>query len=541
MANVSDRELKNRTASSTSSSSSLTEYVNEAFEESELELSKVVSIHVSSGTTFAENPLASIPFDRDPETQEPQTLQDFSDLPRSAADPRGSAPRGFRKMYLAALAVLMFAVCMGVTGTYSATATADMVKPHSSIHPSKDEVTSIGSLMAVGALIGGTAGGYFANSLGRKGTLMFNTLPFVVGWLLIVYAKSTGVIYAGRILTGFSTGIVSVATPMYLVEISTPEVRGLLGASFQLFAVIGVLIVACLGSILTWRYLAVAGAIVSLLSAFLMLPMPESPRWLMIQKRRGEAKTAIIFLQGESYDAERGCQALEEEIRNQAVGSVQMKEFASPTLYKPFILSIALMFFQQFSGVNAVMFYTVDIFKSSKVALDPVLATIIVNFVQVVATVISSILMDRAGRKPLLLISGFLMAVSLYVFGGYDFSKSRDESIVANYGWLPVLCLTIFVTAFAFGFGPAPWLMVAEMTPSRFQSIVSGVATGLNWTFVFIITKTYATLQHDIQAYGVYWLYGTFCMISLIVTYFFLPETKGKTIQEIETFFNRKI
>lgn len=346
-------------------------------------------------------------------------------------------------------------------------------------------------------------------------------------------------IYIGRLITGFSTGIVSVSTPMYLVEISTPEIRGLLGASFQLFVVIGVLLVNCLGSGMSWRYLAVSGAVMSLCSAFLMIFMPESPRWLMSKKRREEAKDAIIFLQGESYDSEGECRNIEIEIAKQPVGRIQFDEFKSPEIYKPFTLSILLMFFQQFSGVNAVLFYTGIIFTSANVPIDVVLATIIVAIVQVLATLLGSVLMDRAGRKPLLLTSAICMALSLIVFGIYDLVKSKNADIVVKLGWLPVICLTFFIAAFSIGYGPTPWLMVAEMTPGRFKSIITPVATALNWTFAFIITKTFSASVDILQPYGVYWLYSSVCLLSIVVTVLFLPETKGKKIHEIEAFFKK--
>ncbi|GIZ05095.1 facilitated trehalose transporter Tret1 [Caerostris extrusa] len=476
---------KLRSSSAASSTSSVTEYVNEVFTASELELSKGVIVQVAANTQWVENPLS---------------------------DEESGMKKRKNSMYLAALIVLTFAINMGITATYSATATVDMQKNKASIDPTDDEVTWIGSLMAIGALVGGTAGGYFTNVLGRKGALILDTVPFVLGWMSVAYANSTGLIYLGRVLTGFCCGIVSVATPMYLVEISTPDVRGLLGASFQLFVVVGVLLISFLGSQLTWRYSAVSGGVMSLLAAALMIPMPESPKWLMAQKRRGEAKNAIVFLQGISYDAEDECLKMEEEIQAQPKGSVTFSELKAPTVLKPFMLSILLMFFQQFSGVNAVLFYTANIFESAHSSLDSITATIYVNIVQVIATLISSLLMDRAGRKALLIFSGSCMALSLIVFGGFDLALSKDASITDKYGWLPMVCLMSYIAAFSLGFGPTPWLMVAEMTPVRFRGIVSGIATALNWTFVFIVTKSFKMEQDTMHGYGVYWMYASLCV-----------------------------
>ncbi|GIY14318.1 facilitated trehalose transporter Tret1 [Caerostris darwini] len=535
---------KLRSSSAASSTSSVTEYVNEVFTASELELSKGVIVQVAANTQWVENPLSDVPYEEsEMKKKKLGNVVDFSTDDEEFDVGEKSFLTGvknIRKMYLAALIVLTFAINMGITATYSATATVDMQKNKASIDPTDDEVTWIGSLMAIGALVGGTAGGYFTNVLGRKGALILDTVPFVLGWMSVAYANSTGLIYLGRVLTGFCCGIVSVATPMYLVEISTPDVRGLLGASFQLFVVVGVLLISFLGSQLTWRYSAVSGGVMSLLAAALMIPMPESPKWLMAQKRRGEAKNAIIFLQGISYDAEDECLKMEEEIQAQPKGSVTFSELKAPTVLKPFMLSILLMFFQQFSGVNAVLFYTANIFESAHSSLDSITATIYVNIVQVIATLISSLLMDRAGRKALLIFSGSCMALSLIVFGGFDLALSKDASITDKYGWLPMVCLMSYIAAFSLGFGPTPWLMVAEMTPVRFRGIVSGIATALNWTFVFIVTKSFKMEQDTMHGYGVYWMYASLCVVSIFVTYFFLPETKGKNAEEIQEFFEPK-
>ncbi|XP_042896983.1 facilitated trehalose transporter Tret1 [Parasteatoda tepidariorum] len=526
--------VKERTTSSTSDNS-ITEYVNDAFEDSELQLSKVVSVNVEKDLTWVKNPISDLP-----ESKSNKNLQNFVDTTESEkCIEEPIALLHIRKMYLAAFVVLLFAVCMGMTATYSATATVDMGKPHSTIKPDDEEISWIGSLMAIGALFGGFAASFLTNYLGRKGTLMFNTIPSVAGWCMIAYADTLGMIYAARIVTGFCTGVISVATPMYLVEISTPEVRGLLGSSFQLFVVTGVLFIAGLGSVLTWRHSAVASAITCLVAAALMVPMPESPKWLISKEKRNEAKKAIIFLQGKEFDTEGELYNMEEEIKSQPKSSVQLKELAYPEFYKPLIYSVLLMFFQQFSGVNAIMFYCAKIFENAKSSMDSIQATIVVAVVQVIATLAASLLMDKAGRKILLMTSSVFMAISLIIFGGFSFAKYEDETIVLKYGWVPLLCLMSFIAAFSLGFGPAPWLMVAEMTSARFRGVISGSATTLNWCFVFMVTKLYHAEEQLLHDFGVYFSYSVICVISIFFTYFWLPETKGKTLEEIQERFRK--
>ncbi|GFU72043.1 facilitated trehalose transporter Tret1 [Trichonephila clavipes] len=443
---------------------------------------------------------------------------------------------GFRKMYLAAIAALSFAVATGMVCGYSASATADMKRKTSPVKPDAGQIAWIGSIMALGAVFGGIVAGLLCNKLGRKGTLMLSSVPFIIGWLFIAYADHLVYIYLGRFITGSCVGITCVTAPPYLVEISTPEVRGLLGASFQLFIVIGVLIVNGLGATLTWEWLAIPSATFLILAVLCMLFVPESPRWLIGKGGYQEAVAAVTFLQGDHVDASAECVAIDEDLRNQPKGSISLKELMKPDILIPALLSFALVFFQQSTGSNAILFYTVDIFAAAG-SSDANISTIIIDAVLVIATAISSGIMDKAGRKSLLLISGIGMAISLSVLGTYDYIGESNASFKSDYEWIPLVSLIIYITAFSLGFGPIPWLMMAEMTTIRTRSLIGGLATALCWAFVFIVTKTFQALEVSIHDYGAYFLYAGFSILSCIFTIFCLPETKGKQIEEIQQYF----
>ncbi|KAF8785554.1 Facilitated trehalose transporter Tret1 like protein [Argiope bruennichi] len=459
----------------------------------------------------------------------------------SQSEPKGK--NGFRKMYLAALAALSFAVAVGMVCGYSASATADMKRKSSPVRPSLEETAWIGSIMALGAVLGGIIASMLCNKLGRKGTLMLSSIPFLIGWLFIAYAKKVVYIYLGRFITGFCVGLVCVTTPPYLIEISTPDVRGLLGSSFQLFIVIGVLIVNSLGATLSWEWLAVLSLALVILSMVTMLFVPESPRWLIGKGGYQEAVSAVKFLQGDYVDASAECVAIDEDLRNQPKGSISLKELLKPDALIPALLSFGLVFFQQTTGSNAILFYTVDIFSAAG-SQNAKVSTIIIDGVLVVATAVSSGLMDKAGRKSLLILSGIGMAISLFALGTYDQISESNPAVKSDYNWVPLVCLIIYIATFSIGFGPIPWLMMAEMTPLRTRSVICGAATALCWTFVFIITKTFQALEVSIHDYGAYFVYAGFSVLSVVFTIFCLPETKGKQVEEIQQLFlnycNRK-
>lgn len=444
---------------------------------------------------------------------------------------------GFAKVYLAAVAALTFALATGMACGYSSSATADMKRTNSPLRPDQNQVAWIGSIMALGAVLGGIIASYSSNYFGRKGTLMLSSIPFMIGWGLIAYANHFVYVYLGRFITGICVGITCVTTPPYLVEISTPNVRGLLGASFQLFIVIGVLLVNTLGVFLTWEWLAVPCAFLVVVAVIAMCFVPESPRWLVGKGKYQEAVNAIEFIQGDTVDATAECVAIDEDLRLQPKGSISLKELKKPEIILPAFLSFSLVFFQQTTGSNAVLFYTVDIFKAAHGSLDPNWSAVIVDGVLVGATAISSMLMDKTGRKLLLIISGMGMAISLFVLGTYDYIAMSNKLVKDKYGWIPLASLIVYIATFSLGFGPIPWLMMAEMTSVRSRSLICGAATAICWFFVFIITKTFQFLELTIHDYGAYYLYASFAVLSCVFTYFFLPETKGKPVEEIQQQF----
>ncbi|GIY14315.1 facilitated trehalose transporter Tret1 [Caerostris darwini] len=439
-------------------------------------------------------------------------------------------------MYLAAVAALSFAVAAGMVCGYSASATADMKRKSSPVRPDPEEIAWIGSIMALGAVLGGIVAGFLCNKLGRKGTLMISSIPFLAGWLFIAYADKVAYIYIGRFITGSCVGIACVTAPPYLIEISTPDVRGLLGASFQLFIVLGVLIVNGLGATLSWEWLAIPSAGLAIFAICCMIFVPESPRWLIGKGGYQEAIAAVKFLQGDRIDASAECVAIDEDLRNQPKGSISLQELMKPDAIIPALLSFGLVFFQQFTGSNAILFYTVEIFSAAG-SHNANASTIIIDAVLVLATCVSSGLMDKAGRKVLLVISGVGMAVSLFALGTYDYISESNAQFKSDYGWIPLVSLIIYIATFSLGFGPIPWLMMAEMTSIRTRSLICGAATALCWTCVFIVTKTFQTMEVSIHDYGAYFFYAGFSVLSCIFTIFCLPETKGKQFEEIQQLF----
>lgn len=201
---------------------------------------------------------------------------------------------------------------------------------------------------------------------------------------------------------------------------------------------------------------------------------------------------------------------------------------------KAMLISFGLMFFQQLSGINAVIFYSSTIFADASFNLQPEIATIIVGVVQVIATFIATLTLDKLGRRLLLLVSDSLMALCTLVLGIYFGIKVASADAVESLGWLSLLSLCIFIVAFSLGFGPVPWLMIGELFSSDVKGVAGSLAGTLNWSLAFIVTISYPPLSSAIGVSACFLIFTGISVCGTAFSYFIVPETKGKSLKEIQ-------
>lgn len=448
-------------------------------------------------------------------------------------------------LYLAAASALMGAIGMGAVLGWTSPA-FDSMRDNASVprlqdsEDDKSARTWIGSSMTLGALVGALISGPMAQFLGRKKALIIYGIPFTIGWLVLAFAQSVSILILGRVIVGFSAGLFSGTAPSYVVEISIISIRGLLGACFQLCVTIGILLVYLFGAFLPWTTLAGIATIPTLFMAILMIFMPETPSWLVSKNKKSEAEQSLKALRGEDNDNEQELTQLQDQIKSSQQGQgFSFKSYLTRQHGCPLLLALGLMFFQQFSGINAVMFYATDIFAESGSSITPKYATIIVGVAQVIATVAGSLLVDRLGRKILLNASGALHVLSTAVLGLYYYCTA-DQTDAGSFGWVPVTCLVVFIIGFSIGYGPIPWLMVAEITPLASRSATSAIATAFNWTCAFLITKNFEMLKDALTKHGTFLLFASFSLLSIVFVVATLPETKGRSQEEIQDYFASK-
>ncbi|GFV77273.1 facilitated trehalose transporter Tret1 [Trichonephila clavipes] len=450
-----------------------------------------------------------------------------------------------RNTHIAARSALLFIIVMGMVYSYSAPATVDMRLPGSRFKDvTPDEITWIASLPQITGIVGNCLAGYITHKLGRQATLVWVSTSYVISWLTIAYAPSITIIYAGRLLSGICAGVCCVAVPAYIVEIAPTEIRGLLTSGFQLAFGVGVFVVISLGAVLRWSWLAISGAVITTCAACLIVMMPESPPWLIREARIDEALNGLKFLKGKNFDVEKEVKDITDNLKQNKSDSISKKDFLDPTFYKPVVITAFLMVFQQVSGVNAIMSYIVEIFETVGSSVDPQLASSIVAGIQIAGTVLSGVLMDRSGRRLLYMISGSCISVSLFILGIYSYFSTRISEHAFDfhsYGWIPLVSLMMYMFSFSMGVGPIPFVMTPEISPIRFRSMIIAFGTVVISLSGFIVTKSFDYSRQLLGFYGLFWLYAFFALSSAIWGHFFLPETKGLTLNEIQQSFSKSV
>ncbi|XP_034651607.1 facilitated trehalose transporter Tret1 isoform X1 [Drosophila subobscura] len=437
---------------------------------------------------------------------------------------------------LAALSVSLGSLVVGFVSAYTSPALVSMTNGNiTSFEVTAQAASWVGGIMPLAGLAGGIAGGPFIEYLGRRNTILATAIPFIVSSLLIACAVNVAMVLAGRFLAGFCVGIASLSLPVYLGETVQPEVRGTLGLLPTAFGNIGILLCFVAGTYMDWSMLAFLGAALPVPFLVLMFLIPETPRWFVSRGREERARKALTWLRGKEADVEPELKGL---MRSQADADRQgsqnkMLELLKRNNLKPLSISLGLMFFQQLSGINAVIFYTVSIFKDAGSTIDGNVCTIIVGVVNFLATFIATLLIDRAGRKILLYVSNIAMIITLFVLGGFFYCKAHGPD-VSHLGWLPLSCFVIYILGFSLGFGPIPWLMMGEILPSKIRGSAASVATAFNWSCTFVVTKTFQDMIDFMGAHGAFWLFGSICFIGLFFVILYVPETQGKTLEDIE-------
>ncbi|XP_004288655.1 PREDICTED: plastidic glucose transporter 4 [Fragaria vesca subsp. vesca] len=389
------------------------------------------------------------------------------------------------------------------------------------------------STLLAGATVGSFTGGTLADKFGRARTFQLDAIPLTIGAFLCATAQSVEQMIIGRLLAGIGIGISSAIVPLYISEISPTEIRGALGSVNQLFICLGILgaLVAGLplsANPLWWRTMFGIAIVPSVLLALGMTVSPESPRWLLQQGKTSQAEKVIKTL----YGKERVTEVMH-DLTSASHGSTEPEagwfDLFSSRYWKVVSVGAALFLFQQLAGINAVVYYSTSVFRSAGITSD-VAASALVGAANVFGTAVASSLMDRQGRKNLLLISFGGMAASMLLL-----ALSFTWSVLAPYsGTLAVAGTVLYVLSFSLGAGPVPALLLPEIFASRIRAKAVSLSLGMHWISNFVIGLYFLSFVTKFGISSVYLGFSAVCLLAVLYIAGNVVETKGRSLEDIE-------
>jgi sugar porter (SP) family MFS transporter len=384
----------------------------------------------------------------------------------------------------------------------------------------------------IGCILGASYAGRLGDKFGRKKVLLVTSILFAVSAVGSGVANSILSFVLYRILGGLAVGGASVLAPMYIAEVSPAHLRGRMVSINQLTIVLGISLAYYSNYFLlqigenAWRWMFAAEAVPSLFFFFALFIVPESPRWLVARKDETKAHFVLEKVAGTDF-ADFELREIKESLAGKEKRGT-LKDVFKKKYSLILFLGIFLAVFQQWSGINVIFFYAPDIFAKANLGVDAALfQTTLVGLMNIVFTIVAMRVIDKMGRKKLMLIGAAGMAVC-YLIIGYLFQIEKTDD------WLLLTFIVITPAFFAFGLGPTVWVVLSEIFPNKIRGAAMSVATFSLWVACYLLTLTFPIFVELFNAANTFWLYAVICVIGFVVIFKYLPETKGISLEKLE-------
>jgi MFS transporter, SP family, galactose:H+ symporter len=387
------------------------------------------------------------------------------------------------------------------------------------------------SVVLIGCILGSSVGGPIADRGGRRMTLLVSGVIFAIGALVSAAAPSDGVLLAGRVIVGLAIGFTSVVAPLYISEVAPADVRGAMVSLYQFAITVGILVAYLVNYALAhegaWRWMLGLGVVPGIVLIVGMIVLPESPRYLykigLVEKARDELRR---IAGNDEIVAEEQAIAASLQVR-----SAGFAAFAQPAIRNALILGFSLAVLQQVTGINTVIYYGPRIFQFAGIASNvaSIFAQTLVGTVNVLLTLVAIFFVDRVGRKPLLYagISGMFVALAAL---SYAFAQPHLQGSLTS---IALVSMMLYVGSFAYSLGPIVWLLISEIFPLEARGLGMSICTLGNWLANLVVSLFFLTMVQALGASGTFAIYAALCIITIIVVWRGVPETKREILENI--------
>ncbi|CAH1275609.1 unnamed protein product [Diabrotica balteata] len=451
----------------------------------------------------------------------------------------------YTRQVFVAVGPLLLTVSSGMTFGYSAILIPQLqVAENNTISIDTEQASWIASIATLPMAVGSVIGGFCLEKLGRKATHTISCLPIFLGWLLIYLANGINMVLLGRFITGLFTGILTTATAVYIGETCEPSYRGVLLAGISFCVALGLFTSHLLGTFLSWQNTALVCSLLPLISQIIIYFSPESATWLAGKARAEEAEQAFYWYRGASDKAKNELNILLQCRNHQPKESSKtfkdkINGILVPEFLKPLGIIAIYIITKQWSGVNAITFYSIHIMQETiGKGVDEYLSTLIIDLLRLFMSVVACVLLKKIKRRPLAIISGVGTFLPLLILSFYIYIAKIYPPFCSSY--IPLSCLICFIIFASIGLVPLPSSMLGEVFPVRHRSKGSGISSFIAFSMFFSVVKCVPSMFESYGPSGTFLIFGLVALLSTLFVIVFLPETKDRSLHEIEESFKNK-
>jgi SP family arabinose:H+ symporter-like MFS transporter len=412
------------------------------------------------------------------------------------------------------------------------------LKAHMSLDPAQEGMAGASAIL--GCIPGAMVAGFLSDRFGRRRMLFLCAILYAVSGLLSAIPRTFAQFLTARFVSGLGIGASSMICPVYIAEIAPGKWRGRLGSLFQLGIVTGIFLTLFINKLIQglgseawntttgWRWMLGMEVVPALVFIALLFAVPESPRWLAQQDRAHEARAVLARVGGTRHaDAELAAiRAADLEEKG------NLSELFTSVYFRPLLIAVVLMAGSQFCGINAIIYYSTKIFESAGLVKNAAFtSTVWIGLVNLLFTFVAIAFVDNAGRRPLLLLGTAVQTMALALVGWMFYTQQNGLPLL--------LCIMTFTAAFAMAMGPISWIMCSEIFPNKVRGRAMSIATFTIWSSCYIVAQTFPMLN-DSRAVGpvlTFWMYGAVSLFTFMFVLLAVPETKGRTLEEIEAYW----